>query len=120
MEWIQYVDLNYVSGCEVSKKLEMGRSLQYLTTDIICRLCFGHPFGFVRSHNDVYDFLKTLESRLPIVEQFSVLVEFSSLLSLLSSVPWIKRKIIPTATDSTGIGKIVGVGYSGLSSQSNV
>lgn len=90
------------------KEFEIGRSVQYLVTDMICRLCFGHPFGFIAKHADCYGFLKTLEERLPIVEKFSIYTEVSSLLSFISHVPWLKR-ILPSATDQNGIGKIIGV-----------
>ncbi|KAL1847038.1 hypothetical protein Plec18170_008814 [Paecilomyces lecythidis] len=87
----------------------MARSLQYLTTDIISHLCFGDPFGFVKTHGDVYGFLATLESRLPIVENFSVLVELSGLLSMLSYIPYFKHWVLPKPTDEHGLGKILGI-----------
>ena len=77
---------------------------------MICRLCFGHPFGFVEKHADCHDFLKTLEERLPIVEKFSIYTEVSSLLSFISYMPWLNR-ILPSATDRNGIGKIIGVNH---------
>ena len=99
-----------------SKEVEIGRSIQYLVTDMICRLCFGSPFGFVAKHADCYDFLKTLEERLPIVEKFSIFTEVSTLLSFVSYIPWLKR-ILPSATDRNGIGKIIGVHYHFQSTQ---
>ena len=108
-EWIQYVEKHGVSYPGNScKEFEIGRSTQYLVTDMICRLCFGKPFGFVASHADCHDFLKTLEERLPIVEKFSIYTEISKLLSLVSYVPWLKH-ILPSADDQNGIGKIIGV-----------
>lgn len=90
-------------------KFDIARSLQYLTTDIISHLCFGEPFGFVKTHDDVYGFLATLESRLPIVEKFSVVVELSSLLSALSYIPYFEHYVLPQPTDKNGLGKILGV-----------
>ena len=90
------------------KEFEIGRSIQYLVTDMIGRLCFGRPFGFIAKHADCYDFLKTLEERLPIVEKFSIFTEVSSILSFISFIPWFNR-ILPSATDRNGIGKIMGV-----------
>jgi hypothetical protein len=87
----------------------MARSVQYLTTDIISHLCFGEPFGFTKFHTDVHGFIATLESRLPIVENFSVITELNTVLSLLSYIPAIKRLMLPQTTDSDGLGRILGV-----------
>ena len=108
-EWIQYVEKHGVSSPgHPSKEFEIGMSIQYLVTDMICRLCFGFPFGFVAKHADCHDFLKTLQERLPIVEKFSIYTEVSSLLSFISYIPYVKR-ILPSAKDANGIGRIIGV-----------
>ena len=108
-DWIQFVEKHGVSyPGEPCKEFEIGRSIQYLITDMICRLCFGRPFGFVANHGDCYDFLRTLEERLPIVEKFSIYTEVSRILSMVSHVPWLRR-ILPSAQDERGIGKIMGV-----------
>ena len=108
-EWISYIDQHWTSLPGETKNYDIARSVQYLTTDIISHLCFGQPIGFVEEHKDIHDFRKTLESRLPIAEQFSVIVEYFSLLSTLSRIPWIKRNLVPQNTDTTGVGKILGV-----------
>lgn len=107
--WIKYVEQHGVSHPNESpKEFEIGLSIQYLVTDMICVLCFGFPFGFIAKHADCYDFLKTLMERLPIVEKFSIYTEVCSLLSVVARLPYIKR-ILPSAKDSNGIGKIMGV-----------
>ena len=112
-EWIQYVEKHGVSSPgHPCKEFEIGMSVQYLVTDMICRLCFGFPFGFVAKHADCHDFLKTLQERLPIVEKFSIYTEVSSLLSFISYIPYVKR-ILPSAKDASGIGRIIGVTISG-------
>lgn len=108
-EWTNYIDQHWTSYPGEIKKFDIARSIQYLTTDLIAHLCFGQPMGFVEKHEDVHGFLKTLESRLPIAEQFSVMVEVFTLLSTLSRIPWIKRLLIPQNTDTSGVGKILGV-----------
>ena len=57
----------------------------------------------------MFGFLQTLESRLPIVEQFSVLTELNTILSTLSKSNWVKRMLIPSAVDHSGVGRILGV-----------
>ncbi|KAJ9280836.1 hypothetical protein DTO021D3_2306 [Paecilomyces variotii] len=101
-EWLTYIDSFGISTSSSTVKFDIARSLQYLTTDIISHLCFGEPFGFVKTHDDVYGFLATLESRLPIVEKFSVVVELSSLLSALSYIPYFEHYVLPQPTDENG------------------
>ncbi|KAJ9203965.1 hypothetical protein DTO166G4_2685 [Paecilomyces variotii] len=108
-EWLTYIDSFGISTSSSTVKFDIARSLQYLTTDIISHLCFGEPFGFVKTHDDVYGFLATLESRLPIVEKFSVVVELSSLLSALSYIPYFEHYVLPQPTDENGLGKILGI-----------
>ncbi len=108
-EWIRLIDQNWASSPGETRKFDIGRSIQFFSTDVISHLCFGKPLGFVENQKDMHDFLKTLESRLPIVEQFSVLTEFNTLLVKLSNIDWIKRRIIPSAADPSGVGRILGV-----------
>ncbi|KAL9639808.1 MAG: hypothetical protein Q9204_000948 [Flavoplaca sp. TL-2023a] len=107
--WILYIEEHGVS-CPNGpyKEFEIGRSIQYYVTDMICVLCFGHPFGFVAKHADCFEFLQTLEERLPIVEKFSIFTEVNHLLALVSHIPWLRR-VLPSAGDSKGIGKIIGI-----------
>ncbi|KAL8769420.1 MAG: hypothetical protein Q9209_004648 [Squamulea sp. 1 TL-2023] len=107
--WILYVQKHGVSyPGDSPRDFEIGRSIQYLVTDTICLLAFGRLLGFVSKHADCYGFLKTLEERLPIVEKFSILTEVNHLLAFISHIPWLRR-ILPSATDPTGIGKIIGI-----------
>ena len=108
-EWISLINRNWTSLPGETKKFDIAQNVQFLTTDIISHLCFGTPLGFVENQKDMHDFLKTLESRLPIVEQFSVLTELSTLLLKVSNIAWFKRLLIPSATDQSGVGKIIGV-----------
>ncbi|KAL8725213.1 MAG: hypothetical protein Q9166_007495 [cf. Caloplaca sp. 2 TL-2023] len=111
LEWTGYIDRHWTSTEEMTKRFDIGRSTQYLTTDIISHLCFGQPIGFVAKHEDVHNFLHTLESRLPIAEQFSVISELFTILASVTRIPFFKRLMIPQNTDSFGVGKILGVGH---------
>lgn len=108
VEWIQYIEMNGLSYPGMTTEFDIARSIQWLLFDMICRLCFGHPFGFISKHEDCYDFQKTLEERLPIVEIFAVVTEMSRILRFVSHVPLLKR-VLPSAKDQSGIGKILGV-----------
>jgi len=108
--WIQYVEMHGVSFPGAPpKEFEIGRSIQYLVTDLIVYLGFGYPFGFVQKHGDVYGILETVTERLPIVEQMTIFTEFSDILNFLTRIPWLKRRLVPSAGDKNGIGKMLTV-----------
>ena len=109
LEWTKYIETHWTSLDQTTKALDIARSIQYLTTDIISHLCFGQPIGFVARHEDVHGFLETLESRLPIAEQFSVFTELFTLLATVTKIPFIKKCLIPQNTDAFGVGRILGV-----------
>lgn len=77
---------------------------------MICRLCLGKPLGFIQNHTDMFQFQKTVEDRLPIVEKFAVLGEVNVLVRILSRTPVLWR-LLPSTKDKEGIGAIVGVRY---------
>ncbi|KAI9796326.1 MAG: hypothetical protein M1835_004317 [Candelina submexicana] len=108
-EWISIIDRDWASRPGETKRFDIGRSIQYLTMDVISHLSFGEPLGFVKNQKDMHDFLKILESRLPVVEQFSVLTEFTSVLTRVSQIAFLKKWIIPSAKDKTGLGRILGI-----------
>ena len=113
IEWIRYIETNAISAHGSSREFEIARSIQWLGYDMICQLCFGHPLGFIHKHADCYDFQDTLERRLPIVERFAVVTEINWLLKFISFVPVLKS-ILPSTTDKSGVGKIMGVWLSKL------
>ena len=108
-QWISYLEQRWISSAETSRVFDIGRSVQYLTTDIITHLCFGAPMGFVRKHEDLHGFLQTLESRLPIAERFSVFRELFALLATVTRIPVLKQILIPNRKNAFGVGKILGV-----------
>lgn len=58
---------------------------------------------------DVHGFLGVTESRYPIVQQFSVLLEINTLVRRLTSIAFFKWLLLPAPMDTVGVGKIVGV-----------
>ncbi|TGO49558.1 hypothetical protein BOTNAR_0427g00040 [Botryotinia narcissicola] len=107
-EWIAYIEHNSLSSPQAMKPFDIARSIQWLDFDLICQLCFGHKLGFIANHSDRYDFQKTLDERLPIVEQIGVLTEFGSILRFISRVPFLNQ-VLPSVKDKSGVGKILGL-----------
>ncbi|KAI0547221.1 putative benzoate 4-monooxygenase cytochrome P450 [Xylaria curta] len=104
--WILYIQANAMSNQNTTSEFDIARSTQWLLYDMVCRLCFGVSAGFVDEHKDQHDFQKTLEERLPIVEQFVVLTEVNSWIRMTDRVPSLRR-ILPSSKDKEGLGVIL-------------
>ncbi|KAI0977109.1 putative benzoate 4-monooxygenase cytochrome P450 [Xylaria arbuscula] len=106
MNWVLYIQANAMSNQQATLEFDIARSIQWLLYDMICRLCFGVPGGFVDEHKDQHDFQETLEERLPIVEQFAVLTEANSWVRMIDRIP-VLRRILPSSKDKEGLGVIL-------------
>lgn len=103
------IDKKWLSNQGTTQIFDIGRGIQFLAVDIITQLCFGKPLGFVETDSDVHKFLATIETQLPIVQHFSIILELNTVLLRLAEIPWLKKFIVPSARDETGIGRIMGV-----------
>ena len=65
-EWIHLIDQNWASLPGETKSFDIGRSIQFLTTDIISHLCFGKPLGFVKNQKDM---VRLLQPIFPLFKQ---------------------------------------------------
>lgn len=108
-DFIDRIDKNWISGPQDTKVFDIGRRIQFLAVDIITHLCFGKPLGFLETDSDVFSFLATIETQLPIVQHFSVILELNTLLLKMMDFPWLKRLILPSARDKKGVGVIMRV-----------
>lgn len=108
-EFIQRIEERWLSDSDGTAVFDIARRIQFLAVDVITHLCFGKPLGFIESDSDVFNFLATIEMQLPIVQHFSVILEFNNLLLQMVNIPFLKRLIVPSSSDKKGIGMIMGV-----------
>lgn len=108
-DFVNRIDENWVSEPGHTKTFDIARRIQFLAVDIITHLCFGKPLGFVETDSDVFNFLATIETQLPIVQHFSVILEINTLILRIMDFSWLKKMMAPSARDKTGIGVIMGV-----------
>lgn len=109
VEFIGWLDTKATMPGAAQRPVDLARPIQYLTVDIITHLCFGKPLGFVRENRDLFRFLETIETQLPIVQHFSVILELNWILRKLVQVPFFKPFIAPSSRDKSGIGVIMGI-----------
>ena len=90
--------------CATNQPFDMALIAQYFTMDAVTHVALGHPFGYLKRNEDVYNFLATTRSLMPALE-------------LGCNHSWIKRLlesrlmqtiVAPSPTDSKGIGAVIG------------
>lgn len=93
---------------------DIGKSIQYLTVDVISHLCLGEEFGCVENDSDRYNFLGAVETGTIASLYLSVLGELRGLLSFLTTIPFMHRLLVPSVKDKDGIGRVMGVSTSSI------
>lgn len=86
--------------------MDFARKAQYLTLDTISTIAFGRTFGFMDRDGDLFDYIKTTEESLPLMQMIALL---PWLIGVLQS-PLFKA-VRPSATDAVGLGKVMGWVY---------
>lgn len=92
-----------------SQVIDIGRRIQFLTVDIITRLCLGDAVGCTRGDRDMHGLLETVETGNRVVQYLSVFSELNTLLFSLSRVPVLRRVLFPNVTDPQGVGRLMGL-----------
>lgn len=103
--WVNEIKKRYLSTNKELKPMDLGRSVQYWTLDVISSLAFGSAFGDVPADEDKFGYIKTTEQAISTMTLLTVFphvhrfIENSRIVDLLA----------PTAKDNTGLGKVVGI-----------
>ena len=109
MEWINRAKSDWISEPSKARSFDIGQRIQFLTIDIITQICLGTPVGCVASDSDKYEILKTVEQGTSVCQHFSILLELNSLLFYITKIPLLGPRLIPQASDRSGVGRIMGV-----------
>ncbi|KAI9701772.1 MAG: hypothetical protein M1836_001115 [Candelina mexicana] len=108
-DFMDRIDKNWVSEDGNTVVFDIAKRIQFLAVDIITHLCLGKPLGFMETDSDVSNFLRIIETQLPFVQHFSVLLELNTIVLRVVDIPWFKKMIAPSSSDKTGIGMIMGI-----------
>ena len=97
---INLLESRYISK---NKVFDFGRKAQYFTTDVVARLTFGKPFGFLANDSDMFSYIDIIEKQLPIMGLLLNFPEFTEIVNL----PFFNR-LFPKAGDKAGMGRLMG------------
>ena len=114
IEFIDRIDKNWLSLPGQTRLFDIARRIQFFTIDTITHVCFGRPIGFVESDTDKHNFIATIETQLPIIQHFSVFLSLNVVLRWVAKVPSLRKLVVPSSADKSGIGVIMGVSKQSL------
>ncbi|SMR49013.1 unnamed protein product [Zymoseptoria tritici ST99CH_1E4] len=83
--------------------LDLARICTFFTLDVISKIAFGEPFGYLENDEDPYGYLANLAQLLPALIVFGVYSEFANLMK----IPLLKASL-PKSTDKRGLGRVMG------------
>ncbi|KAK0644111.1 cytochrome P450 86A1 [Cercophora newfieldiana] len=103
---VTLLETKYLSTKTTSKPVDLARKVQYFTLDVISALAFGKELGYLASDKDLFDYIQTTESTLPIMLATAFM---PTLLATIQS-PRLKW-LIPDVRNMAGIGSVLGVAH---------
>jgi cytochrome P450 len=103
----------YISTGSAYHPLDLARTVQYFAMDAITALAFGAPIGCLETDSDMHSWIKTVEDMLPAMVYLTV---FPWLNALLRSF-FVRRFILPSERDPTGMGRVIGIAKATVASR---
>lgn len=78
---------------------------QYFTMDVLTDVAFSRPFGYLRENADLFGYIKTVRNYMPVLEMQANI----PLVNTMMNNKLIKKWLAPTASDTFGMGKMMGL-----------
>lgn len=102
LQFVQLLEDRYLSTVSEARPVDFARKVQYMTLDVISQIAFGEPFGFMEKDADFFDYIKTTEDTVPMMQMFALI---PWLIDLLQSK--LGKVMMPSEHDSVGLGPIM-------------
>lgn len=87
----------------VFRTMELSDITSFFTLDIISKIAFGEPFGFIDSNQDSFGYMENLYSFVGALALFGTFHEFAKILK----IPLVKA-MLPSSVDQRGLGRVMG------------
>jgi hypothetical protein len=84
--------------------MDLAQKAQFLTLDVVMDIATGVPIGDIEHDADMYSYLKTTTDALG---PFIMICSVPAFIHFLQ-LPFIAKKLFPTAEDKLGLGKLIG------------
>lgn len=97
------IEEKYISTPQDYRPMDLGQKASFFTLDVISALAFGEAFGYLTTDRDVYDYLKTNKSAIPLM---MIASDIPTLADILQSK--VLRRLLPSMADKSGLGAFIG------------
>jgi hypothetical protein len=104
MNFIHLIRTKYLSTATEVNIMDLAQKAQYFTIDVITDLAIGAPFGDLSSDADQHDYLRTTMEAQPAF----VMIGSVPSVNKFIQIPFIGKRLFPTAEDEIGMGKMIG------------
>ena len=105
-DFISLIERKYVcTNTEPGRQMDLARTAQYFTLDVISALAFDQPFGDLIIDEDKFDYIKTVENAMFGLMFMTELPELYSFLERSSLVKF----LAPSGKDDFGFGKLIAI-----------
>lgn len=105
IQMLDLIEREYVTRPEdnLFRHIDLGKVISYFTLDIISKVAFGNPFGFLAANDDTFGYMANMKQFLPAVAWFGVYHELTNILR----ISFIKA-LLPGSMDKRGLGRVMG------------
>ncbi|KAL8977082.1 MAG: hypothetical protein Q9205_007044 [Flavoplaca limonia] len=107
--WIRRLRKQWASESGQARDFDIGQRIQFLAVDITTKLCLGESFRCIEEDRDQHAFLDTVKTATPVSLQMSLFPELTRALYHLTKLASIRRLLVPSAEDKSGIGTVMRV-----------
>lgn len=108
-QWVRRISRLWLSDPATTRTFDIASRIQFLRVGIISQLSLGESFGCVENDSDQYNFLSSIKSGMQASPQMSVLHELTVALYNITRIPYFHRILVPSAKDTYGVGRTLGV-----------
>lgn len=85
--------------------MDWAHVAQYFTMDVLTDVAFSKPLGYLKQNADLHGYIKTVRQYMPVLELQTNVPLINSILGN----PVLRKLMAPTASDTFGMGKMMGV-----------
>jgi cytochrome P450 len=85
------------------RTVDLSRVTSFFTLDVISKIAFGQPFGFLDNDADPFGYLANLMQFLPAIIVFGVYTELTNIMKMRFIKP-----LLPSSSDPRGLGRVMG------------
>lgn len=100
---ISLIERKYLSSETSFRPMDLARTAQFFTLDVITKISYGYAFGYLANDEDVHGYIEITEKMVPFLNMCSTL----PVVRTFFASGWVRKSIGPGAGDARGIGKLM-------------